>query len=408
MKQSLLFSAIILFFLSPILSFSQTYKVDVRRVYNWNDELTPPDWEQQTTGQYTYDNEGDKETNILILASPGGEQLFQEKKSYDENNNIKLNIFQFWNPTAPGSWQTTAQVIYEYDGSNRLDTETTQTYVSMAWQNSSQIKYEYLNGKLWKETSLFYDSDSMTFIVTDSSTRELYEYDGSDIDKETSQHWETGTGWVDDEIFEITYTSPGVISEVIDSTWNSYTNMWEIERGTATYDMGLLAKIEYTVPDGNGGWDLDSQTLFEYVDGLLEIITDQDWDGTAWVDTDRQLNEYDGNGNNSVSTFEDGNTGAWVGYYKEVKDYSVVLPFNLSAETFDHELFKVYPNPVSDVLNISSSVPNVSMELYNVLGEKVSQALNSNQINVEGFKSGIYLLKVFNNTRSSTKKIVIK
>lgn len=81
----------------------------------------------------------------------------------------------------------------------------------------------------------------------------------------------------------------------------------------------------------------------------------------------------------------------------------------LSNDTnFDVSKINIYPNPVSKVLFISSPVPIDSMELFNILGEKVTQTFNSEYINVEGFKSGIYLLKVFNNNGSLTKKIVIE
>ncbi len=219
--------------------------------------------------KYTYNNEGDKETNLLTLSFPSGEKLFQEKKTYDASNKIKLNVMQFWNPGLPG-WQTTSQILYVYDGNN-LITETTQSYISIGWQNTTQIVYEYKGENLAKETTKIYNAGTMEFEITNSSTQELYEYPSSDTEKQTSQHWETGTGWVIDEIFEITYLSPGVPSIAIDSIWDSFTNMWEIERAKATYNMGLLTKVEFHLSDGADGWDLESQTLFEYPSALTSL-----------------------------------------------------------------------------------------------------------------------------------------
>ena len=69
---------------------------------------------------------------------------------------------------------------------------------------------------------------------------------------------------------------------------------------------------------------------------------------------------------------------------------------------------EIYPNPVSDVLHVSSSKPIDYMELFSVLGEKVKQNHNSDEITVKGLSTGIYLLKVYNSNRSITKKVVIK
>ena len=55
MKRLLLFSTLVLFFLSPLLSFSQTYKVDEKRTYYWYSN-----WEQQTAERFTYANGGNK------------------------------------------------------------------------------------------------------------------------------------------------------------------------------------------------------------------------------------------------------------------------------------------------------------------------------------------------------------
>ena len=65
--------------------------------------------------------------------------------------------------------------------------------------------------------------------------------------------------------------------------------------------------------------------------------------------------------------------------------------------------FAVYPNPATDVLNISSEATAISeIQITNMLGQQVlNQQFNdssSEQINISGLTSGIYLLKINNNT----------
>jgi hypothetical protein len=54
----------------------------------------------------------------------------------------------------------------------------------------------------------------------------------------------------------------------------------------------------------------------------------------------------------------------------------------------------VYPNPVSNVLNIKSDERIESIEIYSLEGKLMSRTTNSNSINVAEFSNGIYLLKV--------------
>ena len=75
--------------------------------------------------------------------------------------------------------------------------------------------------------------------------------------------------------------------------------------------------------------------------------------------------------------------------------------------------FSAYPNPVRNgkltITSATSDVKNVS--IYNVLGRKVfSQNITgtSKQLNIASVTSGVYILKVVEGTKSSTKKLVIR
>ena len=75
--------------------------------------------------------------------------------------------------------------------------------------------------------------------------------------------------------------------------------------------------------------------------------------------------------------------------------------------------FAAYPNPVKNgrltITSATSDVKNVS--IYNVLGRKVFTEIisgTSKQLNISSIKSGIYILKVVEGTKSSTKKLVVR
>ena len=81
----------------------------------------------------------------------------------------------------------------------------------------------------------------------------------------------------------------------------------------------------------------------------------------------------------------------------------------------DENLVEVgmYPNPVSDLLTLSS--PNneiLSVHIYNLEGKQISRSermsQNRNEIDLTNLNSGLYFLKIFFNGGQVTKKIIKK
>lgn len=88
---------------------------------------------------------------------------------------------------------------------------------------------------------------------------------------------------------------------------------------------------------------------------------------------------------------------------------------NSTLSTKDNFLstgINVYPNPVSDIINIQNN-NNLSLKtisINNILGQTVLKASFTNSINVTSLKRGIYIMSIVdtNNNRRFVKKIVIK
>ncbi|MFD1613497.1 T9SS type A sorting domain-containing protein [Gelatiniphilus marinus] len=369
MKQLLLFPAIILTFLMTFSGFSQSYKIDERRIYSWDPNKVPADWELEATEILTYANGGNKETKIVGYAMPGMELSYQNIKTYNVNNDIETDLKQIWNN------------------------------ISMQWIDTSQDSYTYYAG-----TSNVKDITTYSFILGYNTSKELYEFSGNDITKITYQEAELGT-LVNTEKSEYAYLAPGQPNQELEYEWNG--SDWDlIERSTATYSPGLR---EVIVEEYNGS----SYNLFERYLTYYTISIEKDdehvqqsWNGSAYVNSDRELSTYNANNNKEVYAFQTWLSNAWVNEAKFEMDYSVAAP--LSTESFENESFKVFPNPTSDVINIASKIAIDKVELYNVLGKKVMQSTNTKQLNVERLGAGIYVLKVFNSNKSATKKIVIK
>ncbi|MBA6151464.1 T9SS type A sorting domain-containing protein [Gelidibacter maritimus] len=406
MKQLLLFPTFILCITMSFSGFSQ-YKVDEQRYYEWDESSS--DWEHEMTNKFTYDNEGDKETNSLFLEMPGSINQIQVNKQYNANNDITLQLLQFWDVSTM-SWQNTSRTEYEYDGANKLVAETTQMFnsVNMTFVNNGKKIYTYSGVNVASETSQFWNTATNTWT---NGSRDLYEYSGNDQTLHTEQEWNIATSqWVNEEQTETTYESVGKPSQIIIKEWNSGTSTWDLdERVRYTYTGELMTEANGDDYVG-GAWVPDHRTQVTYQNGLPTVALYQEMNLGVWENQDRTLNTFDANGNATVSIYElwDTDTMAWLPEGKIESDYSATNPFVLSSESFDIEDFKIYPNPASEVIHISSFQPIEKMELYDVLGKKVSASANIKQLNVDGIKAGMYMLKVYDKNSSITKKIMIK
>lgn len=85
-----------------------------------------------------------------------------------------------------------------------------------------------------------------------------------------------------------------------------------------------------------------------------------------------------------------------------------VPDFELTGE------LKIYPNPTSNILNIyNNKYPNLSFEIYNLIGQKLKAGDISNtlsSISFRDFSEGIYLLRLIDGETqdSMSKKIIVK
>lgn len=69
----------------------------------------------------------------------------------------------------------------------------------------------------------------------------------------------------------------------------------------------------------------------------------------------------------------------------------------------------MYPNPTNGILHIKTGTPIESLKVVNEAGQSVEVLLSNNEINMQGFPSGIYIVQLkFKNGQPFFKKIVKK
>ena len=105
-------------------------------------------------------------------------------------------------------------------------------------------------------------------------------------------------------------------------------------------------------------------------------------------------------------------TGGWPMFGKNAKHTSNVnaIVLSINNENFI-EGFKVYPNPTKNSFSIETSFNGEkSVQIFDILGKNVfSKTISgNNKIEQLNLKSGIYLLKVSENGKSTSSKLIIE
>ena len=69
----------------------------------------------------------------------------------------------------------------------------------------------------------------------------------------------------------------------------------------------------------------------------------------------------------------------------------------------------IFPNPVDEVLNITSdSTADKNVQLFDLTGKKVLDVTTVSQVNVSTLKAGVYVAKITEAGKTATRKIVVK
>ena len=97
--------------------------------------------------------------------------------------------------------------------------------------------------------------------------------------------------------------------------------------------------------------------------------------------------------------------------YGVTVDFTVTIEEELSVNNFNNSNFKVYPNPVSSILNISYTQDITNVAVFNILGQEViTNNVNATQgkIDMSNLAIGTYLVKVTSGDQTKTIKVLKK
>jgi photosystem II stability/assembly factor-like uncharacterized protein len=96
--------------------------------------------------------------------------------------------------------------------------------------------------------------------------------------------------------------------------------------------------------------------------------------------------------------------GVW---YIQLRDY-INNSLTATNEAIEKLSVQIFPNPASDILNISTNTPLSIIQVFDLHGREILTKMNDlNTINIQGFSSGAYFVKMFDvEGRFVTRKVI--
>ena len=80
---------------------------------------------------------------------------------------------------------------------------------------------------------------------------------------------------------------------------------------------------------------------------------------------------------------------------------------NELIQLFDNQI-AIYPNPVTNFLNIKTEENIIKIEIFNYLGKSILKSIDTSNVDVSSLSKGIYLVKVNNDRGDISIQKMIK
>jgi|GEM_PF-1783075 len=216
---------------------------------------------------------------------------------------------------------------------------------------------------------------------------------------------------------EIPIVGPIEVFNIIDTTINAIqTKFWAKGLGhplvsTLSLDAGLPASLEYyyTPIPLEAGFDYVAMDYnVSFTNTSTGDITDVVWDfGDGNTGTGDAVNyDYGGSGEFEVTVTVTDLLGETSTYTE-----TIVVGDPVSLTALNESNISIYPNPVTDVLNIEINDLSIAQaKLFDISGKLLlNQSINNAaQLNLNNFASGLYLLIIEKDGKQFQQKVQIK
>ena len=185
----------------------------------------------------------------------------------------------------------------------------------------------------------------------------------------------------------------------------SFYAKWELENN---WD---YVQIEVSTNDGNSWEPQCGKFTNEGSENGSQPTGEPLYDGTQneWVLEEIDLNDYLGEEILVRFQFESDNGVTGDGFYFDDLAINIIDDGTLSILDVEESQFNIYPNPVNDILNITTPSTDYSIEIFNLQGQLIRENKNvsgSQTLDYSSYSKGIYIMKLTSEKKSKSFKIV--
>ncbi|WP_081867679.1 T9SS type A sorting domain-containing protein [Hymenobacter sp. IS2118] len=270
--------------------------------YSWN--TTTNRWDSAIKMETVYDANGrpaQETSSDSVTAVPVIRSLY----TYTAQGQPASITQQVWGIIANNTWGNAGRQLYAYDAQGRETQSTQQTWTNNAWANTD---------------------------------RYLTTYDARGNETEFLQQTWNGSAWRTEygSQTDYTYNAAGVLLEEIDKEWDNGVFRLE-DRTVYTLVNGQWRTVLYQERDNNA-WVNDEQIVdivwHDWARLLPASYRQQEFNGTAFVDTERNTITYSSNGG-TVETRQDYVVNAWV----NAERYTDFVDVRGNSVGYDYEVW---------------------------------------------------------------------
>ena len=234
-----------------------------------------------------------------------------------------------------------------------------------------------------------------------------------------------GSGWVVGNLSKQTATnaSPTFVYPIGDATYYTpvsitFTGNNTATTGsiTATTTAGDHVSIATSGLDNaksvNRTWTLTNAGISGFANYAINLNYSVAETDSAATPADFVIRKYDGaswTATSIVGTPSD--VSAFASGITSFGDFAIGQIIPLSSSNFELENIKIFPNPsTTNYVSITSAFSeDIDIKVFDMFGNQIStQKLLYNKLDVSGLSTGIYLLKISQKGKTTTKKLIVK
>lgn len=337
-------------------------------------------------------------------------EKYRVNYEYDENE-FYLNT-EICEVLWDGVWQEYEMISYEYGFDGNVLEMLVSEFDGEEWWEMGRASFTYENGMLSESITQWFDDGEWVNVE-----KAVYNYNG---DNWTILYWDwNGTTWSSHELYTYNKTE-GAIELLIQYMQGGAWQNDEQQFFTLDFDEHITSILVKEWE--NNTWVNDERITYDYANGVFETKIEEEWNGTAW-ETDRKYTYVYENGNaitglcyeKEGNTFVpgDGDIEMAYGYSADSKSFygfeasMTYIDLTKVAEQAQTVNFTVYPVPAENEIQIEAEGFQKA-EIFSLTGQLLMES-EQNSMEVGTLASGIYLLRVYDQTgNSATQKLVVK